>query len=86
MPTISTPMLIGIRLGAYKYCDLVLHLFVHLLFKIITYYSDSLSINSTTCSYVTDIRGVNSMIYTRRQIKNDQPGSQDFRRFLRQFP
>ena len=23
--------------------------------------------------------------YTRRQIKNDQPGSHDFRRFLRQF-
>ena len=23
--------------------------------------------------------------YTRRQIKNDEPGSHDFRRFLRQF-
>ena len=30
-------------------------------------------------------RDIIRSIYTRRQIKNDQPGSHDFRRFLRQF-
>ena len=29
--------------------------------------------------------GWKTLRYTRRQIKNDQPGSRDFRRFLRQL-
>ena len=33
----------------------------------------------------THICDDNTYNYTRRQIKNDQPGSHDFRRFLRQF-
>ena len=31
------------------------------------------------------LSGSHGPVYTRRQIKNDQPGSHDFRRFLRQF-
>ena len=30
-------------------------------------------------------RYIGKQFYSRRQIKNDQPGSHDFRRFLRQF-